>query len=380
MLLIRNGNIYAPGQAGVQDIWVAGGQILAMGKRLEIPRGLECEEIDADGLYVVPGLIDNHVHIAGAGGEGGPGTRTLELPVEWMLESAVTTVIGCLGTDGFTRSIESVLMKAKSLRAQGVSAWMLTGAYQVPSPTLTGDIGRDLSLIDEIIGVGELAISDHRSSCPTVTELARIAAHARVGGMLGGKAGIVNLHMGDARDPFRPIHEVVSHSQLTYTQFLPTHCNRNEWIFGDAKTYGKQGYVDITTSAWPYFKDEEIKPSLALKQLLGAGVPLGNITFSSDGCGSLPSFDEQGRLVKLETGHPSANLREIRESVLDEHIPLETALPVLTSNVARIYKLPRKGSLQQGMDADIAMLDRGLNLVHLVANGKIRVRQGEMVR
>ena len=71
--------------------------------------------------------------------------------------------------------------------------------------------------------------------------------------MLGKKAGIVNIHMGDARNPFLPIYEAVRKSVLKYTQFLPTHCNRNEYIFEDSKLYGKDGYVDITTSSWPYF-------------------------------------------------------------------------------------------------------------------------------
>ncbi len=128
---------------------------------------------------------------------------------------------------------------------------MYTGAYQVPPPTISGDIMRDIALFDEIIGVGEVAISDHRSSVPTTSELASIAAQARVAGMIGGKAGIVNMHMGDAPDPFRPIHDVIATSELGYKQFFPTHCNRNFYIFEDSLEYGKKGYVDITTSSDP---------------------------------------------------------------------------------------------------------------------------------
>ena len=134
-------------------------------------------------FWLVPGLIDAHVHITGGGGEGGPASRMPELTLSMMLDAGVTTVIGCLGTDGFTRTVESVLMKVKTLRALGVSAWMYTGAYQVPSPTITGDIMKDIALFEEIIGVGEVAISDHRSSVPSVSELARIAAQARVAGV-----------------------------------------------------------------------------------------------------------------------------------------------------------------------------------------------------
>jgi beta-aspartyl-dipeptidase (metallo-type) len=380
MLLIRNAELYCPEYCGKKDILTGGNTILEISEKIKIPEGIEDEVFDAKGLIIVPGIIDNHVHIAGAGGEGGPATRTPELLLSEMFKGGVTTVVGCLGTDGFTRSVESVLMKAKAIRHEGASAWIWTGAYQVPSPTITGDIGRDIALIEEVIGVGELAVSDHRSSCPSTDELIRIAAHARVGGMLGNKAGIVNIHMGDARNPFSPIYEAVKKSMLKYNQFLPTHCNRNDYIFEDSKKYGREGYIDITTSSWPFFTDEEIKPSTALKLLLEAGVPVTNITFSSDSCGSLPGFDDQGRLIKLEMGLPSSNLSELAYAILVEKIPHETALKVLTSNVASILKLPGKGYIAKGMDADLLFLNQGLELVHLLAMGRWVVKDGTLLK
>jgi beta-aspartyl-dipeptidase (metallo-type) len=379
MIIIKNATVYSPEKMGKRDLLIGENKIIQISVNIDHNSFPGTEVIDADGLSVVPGLIDNHVHIAGAGGEGGPATRTPELKISMMFEGGVTTVVGCLGTDGFTRSVESVLMKAKSIKHEGGSAWIWTGAYQVPCPSITGDIGKDIALIDEVIGVGELAISDHRSSCPSVDELIRITAHARVGGMLGKKAGMVNIHLGDAKDPFRPLHEAVAKSELKYTQFLPTHCNRNDYIFEDSKSYGKKGYVDITTSSWPYFKDEEIKPSTALRLLLEAGVSAEHITFSSDSCGSLPGFDEQGRLVKLLMGLPSSNLRELGDAVLEEKIPLETALKVLTSNVASILKLQGKGYIADGMDADILFLDKEMKMIHLLAMGKWAVRDGVVV-
>ncbi len=318
------------------------------------------------------GLIDSHVHITGGGGEGGPASRMPELQISQMIDGGVTTVIGCLGTDGITCSVESVLMKVKSIKANGMSAWMYTGAYQVPPPTITGDIMRDITLIEEVIGVGEIAISDHRSSVPAISGLSKLTGHARVAGMIGAKAGIINKHMGDARDPFRPLHDVVANSEMGYKQFVPTHCNRNDYIFEDAKEYGKKGYVDITTSSYPYYMDEEIKPSVALKMLLESGVPIKHITFTSDACGSLPGFDpETGKLIKIEMGLPDSILREIKEAVTEDGIPLEIALQVATSNPADILKLTGKGYIQEGFDADILILDPDSKIVHLMANGKM---------
>ncbi|MEI6059125.1 MAG: beta-aspartyl-peptidase [Bacteroidota bacterium] len=372
LTLFKNANTYAPLYIGKKDILVGGKSILAVADHIGPPQGVEVTIVDCTGLSLVPGLIDAHVHITGGGGEGGPVSRMPELQISMMTDAGVTTVIGCLGTDGITRSVESVLMKVKSIRALGMSAWMYTGAYQVPTPTITGDIMRDITLIEEVIGVGEIAISDHRSSVPTIAELAKLTGHARVAGMIGGKAGIINMHMGDAHDPFRPLHDIVANSELGYRQFIPTHCNRNDYIFEDAKEYGKKGYVDITTSSYPYYADEEIKPSKALKQLLESGVPLKHITFTSDACGSLPGFDpETGKLIKMEMGLPDSILREIKEAVTEDGIPLEQALQVATSNPADILKLTGKGYIKEGFDADILILDDAFTIVHLMANGKM---------
>ncbi|MFO8022181.1 MAG: beta-aspartyl-peptidase [Perlabentimonas sp.] len=371
MILIKNAEIYAPEKIGEKDILIAGNKIVAIECTIEPPKGANCKIIEAKGLKLTPGFIDAHVHIAGAGGEGGPATRTPEIQLSMLVEAGVTTVIGWLGTDGMTRNVESVLMKAKALREEGVSAWIYTGAYQVPTPTITGDVGKDIALFDEVIGVGEIALSDHRSSCPTTDELIRITEHARVGGMLGGKAGIVNIHMGDAKNPFQPIHDAVAKSELNYKQFFPTHCNRNDYIFEDSKDYGKKGWVDITTSSYPYFPQYEIKPSKAIKLLTDAGVPIEHITYTSDACGSLPDFDPKtGELKQLEMGMPSANHRELVDAVIEEGIPLENALRVLTTNPAKVLKLRQKGSVEVGMDADMLLLDESLKIHTTIAMGK----------
>jgi beta-aspartyl-dipeptidase (metallo-type) len=214
MILIKQAEVFQPEYLGRKDILVAGEKIIAIDNEIDVRslRNIDLTIIDGSGKKVIPGLIDAHAHIAGAGGEGGPATRTPEMQLSAMLDGGITTIVGCLGTDGFTRSLEAVLMKVKALKADGVSAYMYTGSYQVPTPTLLGDVGRDIALIEEIIGIGEIALSDHRSSCPTTEELIRLVEHARVAGMLGGKAGIANIHMGDAKNPFQPIYDAIAKS------------------------------------------------------------------------------------------------------------------------------------------------------------------------
>jgi beta-aspartyl-dipeptidase (metallo-type) len=380
MILFRQCELYAPEYQGINDVLVAGQKIVAIGQNLEIPSGWEVETLDCRGLRMMPGLVDAHVHIAGAGGEGGPATRTPEVQLSHLLEAGVTSVVGCLGTDGLTRSVESVLMKAKGLRQEGVSAWIYTGSYQVPPPTILGDVGKDIAMIDEIIGTGELALSDHRSSFPTVYELIRIVEHSRVGGMLGGKAGIVNIHMGDAKNPFQPIYDAVAMSELSFKQFLPTHCNRNHYIYEDAKKYGIYGYVDITASSYPFFSQYEIKPSKAISGLVEAGVPLEHITMSSDGCGSLPSFNDNGDIERLEMGYPLSIYTELTDLVRIEGMPLDQAVKVVTSNIADILKLRQKGRIQLNKDADMVLIDADFNIQHVAAMGKLLVKDGVLLK
>lgn len=380
MILIKECELYSPDYIGKRDILIAGNKIAAIAESITPPKEIFVKIIEGKGLKAVPGLIDAHVHIAGAGGEGGPASRTPELRLSHMLNAGVTTVVGCLGTDGMTRSLESVLMKTKSLRQQGVSAWMFTGSYQIPTPSILGDVGKDIALIDEVIGVGEIALSDHRSSNPLVSELLKLAGHARVGGMLGGKCGIVNIHMGDAKNPFKPLYDAVANSELKFTQFLPTHCNRNPYIFEDAKTYGKKGYVDITASSYPYFPEYEIKPSKAIAKLMKAGVPLKHITMSSDAFNSFPNLDDKGNLVKLEMGFPRSVFDEMKDAVIDEKLDLQDALKVVTSNVADILWLRNKGRIGANKDADIVLIDGDFTIKHLIAMGELMVENTEPIK
>jgi beta-aspartyl-dipeptidase (metallo-type) len=372
VLLIRNVDVYAPAAMGRADILVAGGRILRIEPALQLSSPY-VEAFDAEGLIAVPGFIDGHVHMTGGGGEGGFASRTPELQLSDAIRGGVTTVVGCLGTDGVTRTPASLLAKARALEEEGISTFIYTGHYAVPVQTLTGSIERDLLLIDKVVGVGEVALSDHRSSQPTFDELARLAADARRGGILSGKAGVVNVHMGDGRRGLSMLRRLIEETEIPVTQFLPTHIGRNPTLFEEGIAYAKAGgLVDFTTSTVPAFLAEgEVKCSAGLRRMLDAGVDAANITFTSDGQGSLPDFDEHGRLRRLEIGRVTSLFAEVRDAVRGEGVPFATALQVVTSNPARILKLRGKGALAAGADADIVLLDASsLEIDGVIAKGR----------
>ncbi|MBA2875881.1 amidohydrolase family protein [Thermaerobacillus caldiproteolyticus] len=160
-----------------------------------------------------PGFIDSHIHIIGGGGEGGDKTRTPELTLTGAT-AGMTTIVGVIGTDGTTRTMPDLIAKAHALEEEGISCYVHTGSYQVPVKMLTEKIEDDLILIDNIIDVGEIAIADHRSSQPTWQEMTKIAAAARIGGLLSGKAGIVNVHVGDSQSKLKVLEEVVEYTDI----------------------------------------------------------------------------------------------------------------------------------------------------------------------
>ncbi len=383
LTLIKNGEIYAPQYLGKKDLLIVDQKIGYILNEINEPENfVKMNIIDAKGKLVVPGFIDAHVHIIGGGGEGSFRTRTPEIQLTDATLAGITTLIGVIGTDGTTRTMPNLIAKARALEEEGITCYVQTGSYQVPLKTLTGKIEDDMILVDKIIGVGELAIADHRSSQPTAEEIAKIASAARIGGMLAGKAGIVNVHVGDSLDHLKVIEEVVEKTDIPIKQFYPTHINRNSHLFEAGIRFAKKGgYVDFTTSTIPKFITEgEIKCSKALKTMLDHGVDITRITFTSDGQASLPDFDENGELIGLQIGRVSTLFEEVRETVIREGVPLETAIKVITENPAAILKLTQKGVIAKGKDADLVLLNKDdYTIDTVIALGRIMVENKKAI-
>ena len=378
LLLIKNAEVYAPAPGGTCDLLIGGGKILRMEPDIRIPRKY-CEVIDGRNHKAVPGFIDGHVHIMGGGGEGGFATRTPALPLTDAILGGVTTVVGCLGTDGYTRNMAGLLAKAKGLEEEGLSTFVYSGSYGLPLRTLMPSLEEDLLFIDKVIGAGEVALSDHRSSQPSFEAFTQLVAMARRGGMLSGKAGIVNVHLGDGARGLDFLRRIAAETELPLTKMWPTHINRNPHLFEEGIAHAKAGgFVDFTTSTLPsYLEDGEIPCAKALRRMLEAGVDPGQITFTSDGQGSLPDWDRNGRLQDISVGRVTSLFPAVREAVQDEGLPLETALRVITANPARILKLRSKGQLAPGMDADIVLLSaKDLEVRSVVAKGRLLMKAG----
>ena len=381
--LVKGAEIYGPNYLGIKDILIADSRIMAIEDEIDINSVYEtCQIINAHGMKMVPGFVDSLVHITGGGGEGGFHTRTPELSLTDATLNGITTMVGALGTDATTRSLEGLLAKARALNYEGISCYCHTGSYQVPVTTITGSVRDDIILINEFIGVGEIAIADHRCSLPSSEELGRIAAEARVGGMLSGKKGIVSIHMGDSNDHLDLLHKIINDSDIPITQFYPTHINRNRGLLKAAKIWMSDGgYVDLTTSTTEMdLANGEPRCCEALSELLSSGLDIKQISFSSDGHASLPTFDSNGKLTGLKVGSEKSLFNEVRDAVLEFDIPLETAIQVITSTPANILGLKQKGNIAIGMDADMVLLrPDSLYIDTVLAKGQLMVESGKVM-
>lgn len=381
--IIRNAIVYNPDKLGKKDVLIVNDKIIAIDDKIEISSNgiFDVEEINCKGEILVPGFIDGHVHILGGGGEGGFSNRTPETTLSILTKAGVTTVVGVLGTDGVGRDMNALLSKARALEEEGITTFVFDGNYRLPIKTLTENLINDIMAIDKIIGIGEIALSDHRSSQPSFDEFVKTVADTRVGGILSGKAGIINVHLGDGKRCLDLINEVVEKTEIPISQFWPTHINRNAYLFEEGIKFAKKGgIIDFTGNSDPDLWEKlygEVKVSKAIKRVLEEGISEDNFTLTSDGQGSFPMFDNKGNYKGIGIGTSSCLLESIKACVFEENIPLEKAIRAITVNPANILKLKNKGKIEKNYDADLCLLDeKTLDIDMVIAKGKIMVKGG----
>ena len=371
--LIKNAKIYCPEQIDDTDVLIVGKCIAMIGQNLGFPEYVEGEVVDLQGKTLVPGFIDAHVHICGGGGEAGPASRTPEIQLSQLTRGGTTTVVGCLGTDSVSRTISELLTKAHALEDEGITTFVYSGGYQVPTRTLLPTLQQDLALIEKIIGAGEIAISDHRSAQPQIAELERLASEARVGGMLGGKAGVVHLHLGEGKRGLDLIWTILDQTEIPITQFMPTHINRTHPLLEQGIQFLLAGgNIDLTAGCDDF--PAELQVPAVLKMLNERQILNNLVTVTSDGNGSMPQYNEAGVLIGMGVGSVEVLWRDVRESVVHHGLPLEVALRTITSNVANVLHLKNKGMIRVGYDADLVSLDEALQVHDVWAMGKSMVR------
>lgn len=317
--------------------------------------------INAEGATAIPGFIDGHSHLLGASGEAGYGTRAPEITLHSLVSSGITTVVGLLGYDSLTRSLKSLYAKIKAFENEGLTARMLTGSYHLPLITITKNLKNDIYFFPEIIGAGEIAVSDQRSSYPEVLELRRIIGDIVFSAKAKGQKGVVIFHTGRGEDGLEIIEKLVTETDVPAENLILTHVNRSLNVMSQAKKLADLGcFVDISAL---YFQKKNLFPSPeeAIKELRKISIPLNKILISTDsGC-----YIENNVLTQ-----PVWLYKAFRNSVKEKILTLQEAVKVFSANPARALGFNSKGEIKEGKDADILLIDRDLNLFTVIAKGK----------
>lgn len=374
--LLLNADVLDPSPLGVRDVLTCGERVVAIDTKLEAPRQVTCETIDLCGRRLIPGLVDGHAHVTGGGGESGFASRVPPLVLSSLSTAGVTTVVGVLGTDTVTRTMEDLVARTYGLREEGLSAYCWTGGYEVPPRTLTGSVRRDIVFCDPILGAGETAISDHRSAQPTFDELVRLAADCHVAGLTSGKAGVLHLHLGDGARGLSLVDRALHETELPARVFHPTHVNRNPRLFEEARALSEKVPLTVDVTAFPPDPDDHaLSAATAIATWLERGHDPHRLTVSSDGGGCIPVFDAQGHVCRMDVGS-AGMLAETLRALLHGGHTLAGVLPCFTSNVASLLRLKRKGRVAVGLDADLCVLDADGRIEDVMARGEWLVRHG----
>ncbi len=379
MIVIKNGDVFGPDALGKCDLLVGGGKVLAIEKKID-PKRLPgaVRIIDAAGMVVVPGFIDGHQHFTGGGGEGGFHTRTPEMQLSTNIANGVTTAVGLLGTDSLTRSVESLYAKTLAFNAEGMTAFMLTGSYWLPSPTICGSVSRDIVYMGPVIGV-KLALADQRGPHIDAKDLAVLARDVRVAALIADKPGIITVHTGVNPDGLDLIFQVVKQHAIRADMFLPTHINRKKAKTGDQalELAGLGAMIDATCVVRAPGEEDQRLSAADFACLADENHLFDQVCFSSDAGGSVPKWNkDRSRVLGMGIGTPESLLLELKRLVRDKAMGLDKALRPLTTTPARVYGLTgRKGEIAAGAHADILVLDaHTLEIRDVVARGRVMMR------
>jgi beta-aspartyl-dipeptidase (metallo-type) len=357
--LIQGGDVCTPEPLGMQDVLMSQGTIVRIADidaRAIEKAGFAVDVVDASGCWVTPGLVDVHEHLLGGSGEKGFQTQTPEIFLSEVVGSGITTVVGCLGVDTTTKTLPGLLAKVKAFNAEGITAFLYSGGYNVPPVTLTGSIRSDMMLVEEVIGAGEVAIADARSTEPSVAELARLVRDAYAGGLLSGKAGVTHFHVGSGNARLCQVRSLLNDHEIAPCLLYPTHVERSEALMLEAVELSRKGVtVDVDTverdlMQWVRFYMEH------------GGNP-GRLTASSDAA----------------INSPATLLEQLRACVLEGGLDLWQVLAFATVNPARVLGLKHKGRLHESADADVLLLRKeSLELQAVFARGRRFVSDGRV--
>jgi len=382
-LLIKNGLIYSDKNEFKKGNIKVSNQIISEVSLDDINKSYDFDDrneeiIDAEGLYVIPGLIDIHMH-------------------------------GCAGYDFCNGTKEALDKISNHLLMRGVTSFC--PASMTLSKERLGEIFGIASQYDNDAGARLLGInmegpfiSEGKKGAqnPDFIQKADYQMFVRLQEIAGGKIRLVSLapEIEGATDfikrASKDVHVSLAHSECDYNQAMEafrlgadhvTHLyngmnpfnHRNPGIIGAASDAGNV-FVEIIADG--------IHVSPAALRMAVKFIGEDRLVFISDSmeaCGMPDGKYELGGLLVTKKGERavitgtdtiagsvSDLMNNVKNAVINMQIPLETAVRCATVNPAKSIGIYEKyGSISTGKYADMLMLDKEFNIIRVIKAGKL---------
>ena len=174
--IIRNGRVIDPANKRdeIADLYIADGRIAAKSDRRSDHRKSKCEEIDAKGLIVAPGLIDMHVHLREPGFSH---KETIESGARAAAAGGFTTIVCMPNTSPVPDNAGTIAWIKDRASAIACVNVLPTGAI---SKNLAGE---ELAPIGSLAQAGVVAITDDGHCIQNHEVMRRAVEYARMVGV-----------------------------------------------------------------------------------------------------------------------------------------------------------------------------------------------------
>ena len=379
-LLIRGGTV----GAAQADVAVSDGAVVAVGPGLELRAA---EELDASGLHVLPGVVDAHVHFnepGRAGWEGiatgsaalavGGGTTFVDMPLNahpptvdaasFRAKAAAAERASLTDFALWGGLVPGNLDRLEELAGLGVVGFK---AFMAPSGIDDFEAADDATLLEGMAraaGLG-LPVAVHAEDAELVTRLGRLAvAEGRTGWRdwcasrpVEAELTAIARAIGFAADTGCSLHVV--HVSTA----------RGVRLVVEARARG----VDVSCETCPHylaFDEDDLErlgavakcaPPLRLaaeREALRAELRAGAIDLVASDHSPAPAALKEGDDAFAIWGGISG-CQTLLQTLLGEELGPERVAALSARNPAERLRLPRKGRIEPGYDADLALVELG---------------------
>ena len=386
--IIRGGDVFVEGGVRSADIRIVGTTITEVGSDLE-PRGASSEVLDADGLLVLPGGIDPHVHLGGVradGYESGSraalaggittisnfgGVREGETPAETLAratpeiesESIADVIFHPIVSDPTSATTETLETLATAGQTT-IKVFMVRPSFEqaVPGFMATMRAARDTGVLmmmhcedaaivqstaEHFIAEGRGSLANFADARPVAAEVA--ATQRAVAMAEATETPIYIVHLSSER-ALRVAEDAQARGVPVYVETRPIYLHLTRERF-DGPTPGLYiGQPPLRTA------DDQ--------DALWDGIARGTIhVVATDHVAY--TREEKLDLAQNVAQHRAgmSNLQVMLPMLFSDgvntgRIPLERFVEVSASNPAKLFGLyPRKGAIAVGSDADLVLWD-----------------------